>query len=144
MRAVLLIAVLAVAAPVREGQRPSEKSLQDKLVGAWESVKVIGDGNPIDLTMKIVFTPTEAHVWHDGVRMMDEDGRWAIDATKNPATIDIDPNRKGDKRELGILKIEGDTLTICVILEGDGPRPTEFKSAADSKTTLVQFKRVPQ
>jgi uncharacterized protein (TIGR03067 family) len=76
--------------------------------------------------------------------MMDEDGRWVIDAKKEPAAIDIDPNRKGDKRELGILKIEGDTLTLCVILEGDGPRPTEFKAAADSKVTLLHLKRVPQ
>jgi uncharacterized protein (TIGR03067 family) len=142
MRTVLLIAILAVAAPIREGQPPKEKPLQEQLIGAWESVKIIDSGNALDLTMKIVFTPTEAQIWHDGKRMMDEDGTWVIDAKKNPPTIDLNPNRKGDKKELGILKIEADTLTLSVIQEGDGPRPTEFKSAAESKVTLLHLKRV--
>jgi uncharacterized protein (TIGR03067 family) len=142
MRTVLLIAILAVAAPIREDQRPKEKPLQEQVIGAWQSVKVIERGTEVEIAMKVVFTPTEVHLWTDGERKMDEDATWVIDAKKDPAMIDLNPKKKGAKKELGILKIEGDVLTVCVVEESDGPRPTEFKSPADSKVVLLHFKRV--
>lgn len=142
MLTVLLIAILAVAAPIRDVQQPKEKPLQEQIIGAWQSEQIIDGGKEVELSLKVVFTPTEAQLYENGVRKMDMDATWAIDAKKAPATIDLIPKMKGEKRELGILKIEGDVLTICVVEEGDGPRPTEFKSRADTKVVLLHFKRV--
>jgi uncharacterized protein (TIGR03067 family) len=146
MRTVLLIAILAVAAPIREDQRPKEKekTLQEQVIGTWQSVKVIEGGKEVDISLKVVFTPTEAQLYENDGRKMDMDATWIIDAMKDPATIDLNPKMKGEKKELGILKIEGDVLTVCVVEDGDGPRPPEFKSPADSKVVLLHFKRVPK
>jgi uncharacterized protein (TIGR03067 family) len=146
MRTVLLIAILAVAAPIREDQRPKEKekTLQEQVIGTWQSVKVLDGGKEVDISLKVAFTPTEAQLYENNVRKMDMDATWIIDAKKDPATIDLNPKMKGERKELGILRIEGDVLTVCVVEEGDGPRPTEFKSPADSKVVLLHFKRVPK
>jgi uncharacterized protein (TIGR03067 family) len=42
---------------------------------------------------------------------------------------------------LGIYKLEGDTLTICVAVPGNNPRPTELK-AVESESHLFKLKRV--
>jgi hypothetical protein len=42
---------------------------------------------------------------------------------------------------LGIYEISGDTLKVCFDPEGK-KRPTEFKTAAGSQTTLAVYKRV--
>ena len=67
-------------------------------------------------SIKVVFTPTEeVHLWADGERKMDEDAAWVIDAKKDPAALDLNPKKQGEKKELAILKIEGDVLTVCVV-----------------------------
>jgi uncharacterized protein (TIGR03067 family) len=42
---------------------------------------------------------------------------------------------------LGIYKLEGDSLTICVAIPGNNPRPTELKAVED-ESHLFKLKRV--
>jgi uncharacterized protein (TIGR03067 family) len=65
-----------------------------------------------------------------------------IDASKNPKTIDMTiATGKTARRQLGIYKIEGDTLTICQTAgRGDEGRPKEFQ--CDHKgLVLIVWKR---
>jgi len=65
-------------------------------------------------------------------------GTYTLDTTKSPIAIDMKP--KGGtydgKTLLGIVKVDGDTMTICFAEPGK-PRPTKFESTAESGTVLA-------
>lgn len=70
-------------------------------------------------------------------------GRYAIDPTARPKTIDIavevGPGRT--MKILGIYELEGDTYRICSAMPGK-PRPTEFSAKAGSAQGLTVMSRV--
>jgi uncharacterized protein (TIGR03067 family) len=113
--------------------------------GAWVATSSMRDGEPAaaDVVASIRRVVEKDHVtWkRDGKNFAGT--RFEIDPTKTPRTIDLipdgGPNR--DKRVLGIYKLEGDDLTIC-IADVDQPRPSGFEAKAGSKQTLQSFKRV--
>ena len=63
-----------------------------------------------------------------------------VDATREPATIDVIPDGGPNRGEriLGIYKIDGETLTICMAVAGQ-PRPKAFKAEKGSGCTLQTF-----
>jgi uncharacterized protein (TIGR03067 family) len=65
-------------------------------------------------------------------------------ATPYP-TVDFAINEgPGDTKglmALGIYKLDGDSLTICVAIPGNNPRPTELKAVED-ESHLFKLKRV--
>jgi uncharacterized protein (TIGR03067 family) len=68
-----------------------------------------------------------------------EEGTFKLDPAKKPATIDLDitaGNCKGNN-QVGIYKIDGDTITLCFNRPGATGRPTEFKSTEDGDTFIV-------
>jgi uncharacterized protein (TIGR03067 family) len=69
-------------------------------------------------------------------------GTYAIDATKNPVAIDMKPKggTYAGKTLLGIVKVEGDTMTICFAEPGKA-RPAKFESAPGSSTVLAVHKK---
>jgi uncharacterized protein (TIGR03067 family) len=72
-----------------------------------------------------------------------EEGTMKLDPTKKPATIDLaitSGNDKG-KSQVGIYKIDGDSITICLARPGETDRPTEFKSTEENGNILVTIKR---
>jgi uncharacterized protein (TIGR03067 family) len=71
-----------------------------------------------------------------------DSGTVKVDASKKPATIDVTgadgPNR--GKTYPAIYELKDDTLRICYDLSGK-TRPTEFKTAKQTKLYLVIYKR---
>jgi uncharacterized protein (TIGR03067 family) len=69
-------------------------------------------------------------------------GTQKLDASKSPKTLDGTVTEGFGKGAVmpGIYEIDGDTLKVCFD-EAGKKRPTEFKTASGSQTTLVVYKR---
>ena len=64
---------------------------------------------------------------------------FALDPEKTPAHIDLRIDL--GSTDLGIYKLEGDTLTLCIKPGKDGPRPDKFESPEGSGTYVLTLKR---
>ncbi len=139
----LLIAVWLSAIGL-DDPRPDEGA---KHQGTWAVTSSVRDGKeaPADVVASIRRVVEGDHVtWtRDGNGFAET--KVSYDPTKSPRALNLipdgGPNR--DKTILGIYKLEGDTLTICVA-DADEPRPTAFEAPAGSKRTLQTFKRIKQ
>jgi uncharacterized protein (TIGR03067 family) len=113
--------------------------------GPWSVTSSIRDGQeaPADLVGSIRRIVDGDHViWaRDGKNFAGT--KVVYDVTKSPHAIDLIPDGgpHRDEHILGIYKLEGETLTICVADAGE-PRPAVFEAAAGSKRTLQTFRRI--
>ena len=143
MGATLLFAVLTIGAPALKEKPKADNDI----VGEWvlESMTSGGRGRPQANASPLRYTFTA-------------DGKWTVtrgeltlgsgmrgyftDPKKNPATIDLisDTTEQEQSPRLGIYKVEGNILTLCLGRESD--RPTAFEATARPRTTLYVFKRV--
>jgi uncharacterized protein (TIGR03067 family) len=112
--------------------------------GTWVATSSIYDDQsaPEAIVRSIKRTVTEDHVvWErNGKRFAGT--KIELDPSRNPKTIDLIPDGgpKRGERLLGIYKLEGDILTICVAGSGQA-RPEEFKAGKGSGRTLQTFQR---
>jgi len=130
--------VLAAPAP-----KMDPKKDPPPVVGEWVAEKYVNGGEEAILPGRLTWDFTA-----DGkVRInIPEGGKnpdpfdYVTDSKKIPAEIDIAiPDRLKTASTLGIFKVEGDTLMLCV---GRGnKRPDKFESPAGSDVTLMTFKR---
>ncbi len=131
-----LILLLAFAAPGLD--EPTRHQ------GTWSVVSQVRDGQegPPDVVASIRRIVEGDHItWtRDGKSFAGT--KVTYDPSQTPHALDLipdgGPNR--DRHVLGIYKLDGDDLTICVADAGE-PRPTAFEAAAGSKRTLQKFKR---
>lgn len=113
--------------------------------GTWITTSSIFDGQPAspELVGSIRRIVTGDHVvWErDGKRFAGT--AIVLDPTKDPKTIDVIPDGGQNRGEhvLGIYKLDGDTLMICMAGPAQ-PRPKEFKAEKGSGLSLRVFKRV--
>jgi uncharacterized protein (TIGR03067 family) len=133
MAKILMVSLLAVAIPVRPDRHapptPPPLAPANPLLGEWRFVKVslagLADvpGGIGDKALHI--TATEMVPLDKGVANPKDATRYTVDWTRQPATLDMAPNQAGNGKKVeGILKIEGDQLTLCLAIEGQ--RPANF------------------
>jgi uncharacterized protein (TIGR03067 family) len=148
MRTLVLIVLALVSLPDRPNPAPKEapKPLHEQLVGEWRLVKgVIGGEAKGEKRTVFVFTKTDIRV-HENNRQKDvDDATYTLDETKSPTHIGIRPKHQGndDGRSLpGIIKLDGETLTLCFSDGGEGSRPTDFTSTAGTSNVLMILERI--
>jgi uncharacterized protein (TIGR03067 family) len=146
---VTLLGTLVLAASGGTGARADDKADVEKELkkfqGTWtvESVEAGGKELPIDLFkgMTVTFAGDKYTV-----KMGDQVIQVAtqkLDPSKSPKALDGTVTEGPHKGTviLGIYEISEDTLKVCFDPEGK-KRPTEFKTASGSQTTLAVYKRM--
>jgi uncharacterized protein (TIGR03067 family) len=132
---------LLVAAPA-----PKEVPKKDppSLIGEWvpESAILGGKNDPPPPGSSITFTKEGKCFVKEGGDAKPDSMSFTFDAKKDPAEIDISEPRAGmgEKAIKGIYKIDGDTMQMCLSI--DGERPKAFASPAGSQSILITLKRV--
>ena len=146
MRTLALILVLLTPGSLAPA-RADDKAVKDELdrhQGVWRASTSVYDGQeaPAEIVRSITRTVEKDHVvWkRDGNSFAGT--RIELDPSRDPKTIDVIPDGGKDRGErvLGIYKLEGDRLTICMAAPGQ-PRPREFKAEKGSGWTLRTFTR---
>jgi uncharacterized protein (TIGR03067 family) len=144
----LPILVVVLAAPAaKDGSKPD---LAKQIVGEWalESLTLFGgeaDKPDDDNTFVFIFRADGTWTRKIGDKkrgVVSDTGTYKLDATKNPAELDLRLDKDKDKPDLpAIIKPSGDVLTICTGQKG-GPHPKAFKATKEDLTMLHEFKRV--
>ena len=125
--------------PAAAGKDEAPKDEQ-KILGTWtvESCEVWGEKVPEEKFKETKFTFAPGGKWNrKGDKQ--EEGTCKLDPAKKPKEITLTTDERGT--ELGIYKLDGDTLTICLEANGN-ERPTEFASKAGSMANLIFLKRM--
>jgi uncharacterized protein (TIGR03067 family) len=134
----LALTLGAVAAPDKE--KKEDKDDLKKMEGEWQVTAWEQGGNslPAEAVEGSTWT-VKGDKYTFVMGNNTEEGTFKLDAGKKPPTIDLDimsGNCKGNN-QVGIYKVEGDTITFCFNRPGATGRPTEFKSTEDGDTFIV-------
>jgi RNA polymerase sigma factor (sigma-70 family) len=126
--------------PAAAGKNEAPKD-EEKILGTWIYVSVEARGNKVP---EEEIKEAKVILAADGkftamIRKGEKKGTYKLDPAKKPKAITI-TNDQGNMH-LGIYKLEGDSLTICMHEEDGADRPTEFASKEGTKITLVVLKR---
>jgi RNA polymerase sigma factor (sigma-70 family) len=121
-----------------KGEAPKDG---EKIVGTWAYASVEVGGRKVpeeDLKeARMVFDAEGKFTANPKGHEMA--GTYELDPTKKPREI---TTKNGEGRtHLGIYKLDGDSLTICMSEEAGAERPTEFATKEGSKVVLVVLKR---
>ncbi len=148
MKPLLLLAV--TLGPLAAAPDPSKDGKGDlkKLAGDWTFTSYEAGGRALSQGLregarwsvkgdKYTFDPGPLSSW------LGQKGTIKLDPAKKPAAIDLAITFGPDKgkEQLGIYRIEGDTVTICLARPGAKERPTEFTSTKDNGHILTTIKR---
>jgi len=126
---------LAVGAPGAKDPPKQEASI----VGEWGVKSAVVGGKREDPPAGTTWTFTA-----DGKSVLSVAGgkgagpgpsTYTVDAKKDPAWVDIAAGPKGTPMK-GIYKRDGDTLILCLGLDGDD-RPAAFESKEGAKVILI-------
>jgi uncharacterized protein (TIGR03067 family) len=136
------LAVIALAAP-KPAEKDSDEPLK-KLSGDWAvtSWKTGGDELPAEALADTKWTVKgDKYTFNaDGEK---EEGTIKLDPAAKPSTIDLAITGGADKgkTQVGIYKIDGDTITFCLNRPGEKDRPKDFKATADTDYLLITMKK---
>ncbi|HEX4608681.1 MAG TPA: TIGR03067 domain-containing protein [Urbifossiella sp.] len=127
-----LLGLCSFGAPALTADEKTDSPFQ----GTWDVVKLEQTGEKLDDFIKdsrptMVFAG-DKYTFTAGDDV--EKGTFKLNPKAKTPTIDYDiteGTHKG-KRQLGIYKLDGDTLTLCLAEEGAKARPTKFGTAEDA------------
>jgi uncharacterized protein (TIGR03067 family) len=127
--------------PAAAGKEGGAKD-QEKIVGTWAFMSLVkgGQKEPEEgfKEAKLIFA-ADAKLTAKLPEKGEKEGTYKLDPAKKPKAITITTEEGGTL--LGIYKLEGDTLTVCLGNENDNDRPTEFDSKEGTKVVLIVLKR---
>lgn len=120
----------------------------DKLQGKWEVVELVEDGKVVPRSAIEEWLPSGGKFQIEAnavVFVSPHDGKkhvrlFALDQTQTPKGIEL--QTKSRKDAVGVYKIDGDRVVLCLIDPADGERPAEFKSQAESNRILMTLQRI--
>ena len=144
MRRLLLVALMPGLLPVaaRSGSAQEGKSID----GVWLPIEaeLAGQKFPDEVLKAMKLTMTDGKYTVTVGKSVDK-GTYKLDPAAKPPAIDITgvegPNK--GKTLLAIYEWKGGSLRVCYDLDGK-KRPTEFKTAMDTKQFLVSYRRDKQ
>jgi uncharacterized protein (TIGR03067 family) len=142
----LSLAALGVVGLLTAAEPRDPKKVNDDakaMEGTWEfaSAELGGRKLPDDVlkTLTLVLREGKYTTKSSGP---DDTGTFRLDPTKRPKEMDVKgvegPNK--GKSFQAIYELDGDSLKVCYDLDGK-KRPTEFKSAPDTRQFLAVYKR---
>jgi uncharacterized protein (TIGR03067 family) len=145
------LVAFALAAPAAPEEKPKELTEAAKkdlkaLEGVWKAVKAVTDGNEEtpkmgDQDVVLEFKGRKLLVNEKEIMEIA-----AIDPATDPKCIDLKAlaDMGGIRKDTvyeAIYKLEKDTLTLALHVEGGSNRPSKFESAAGSKVVVVTLER---
>lgn len=141
MRALLIVTAFALAVPDRPDPSPlRSRPLPEDILGEWQVIKHHTGGRDDNRNNLIwVFTKESMqHVYAEDVgKRPASTFSYKLDALKSPAVIVFPASKFA-----GILKVEGDLLTICLHGSQIDQPPPEFASPPNTQITLLQLTRI--
>jgi uncharacterized protein (TIGR03067 family) len=147
-RTICALVVLTVPLLMAADNDDVKKELK-ALQGKWKVVSLEAGGNvlPKEAVPDFTFT-VGADGKSTGKHPKGEyEATVTVDPRKKPKTID-NLHESGDqkgKKQYGIYKLEGDTLTVCITRPGaaEGDRPKDF-ATKDTANVVFVFERVKE
>jgi uncharacterized protein (TIGR03067 family) len=139
----LMLVVWKRSQPNAAGKPAAIQAELGRFEGSWRFDSVESEGKAIPLDQ---FKNVHLVLKGDTFRMVVPEatfgGRYAIDPTAHPKTIDVTftEGPEEGKSSYGIYELDGDTYKVCMGLTGK-PRPTEFASKPGSGHVLEVLKR---
>jgi uncharacterized protein (TIGR03067 family) len=113
--------------------------------GTWIATSSTFDGQkaPDAIARSIKRIVTDDHVVWERSGKRFAGTKIELDPTHDPKNLDVIPDggRNRGEHVLGIYKLVGDQLTICMAAPGQ-PRPKEFQAQKGSGCVLQTFERV--
>lgn len=141
MRVFVLCIAMVCAVPDRPDPIPGDaRPLPEEILGEWHVVTRLKGGMTEDReAMNWVFTKEEMqHIYlRNGGRVPASKFLYTLDAAKRPAVIVFTAASYA-----GILKVEGNIMTICLHPSSDKQPPPDFVSPPGSQASLLRLTRV--
>jgi len=140
----LLATIVAGSTFVATSIQGADSVTAKNIAGSWTCASAIIDGRPLgdDTKKQLRLTLTADRYKSERGDQVLFDSTYTLDASQSPAHIDMigtEGDLKG-KAALGILQLDGDTLTMCYVMPGK-ERPAAFESQPQSGAFLVVWKR---
>ena len=116
-----------------------------KVEGTWIGVSGISDGKKLPdglldkIMLTVVFKEGKYSVLAEGKEV--ETGSYKTDASKKTLDLTISKGKDEGKTQLGIYKLDGDSLSVAFGAAGSKNRPKNFDGGPDIEVTVMKRKK---